>query len=490
MSTTTVSFRSTTRDTELEALRQREAEAREAARRAAQRAEEQRRREEAIRLRIAAANRSIAEQEGRFQRAVARLDEAARCLPDLALTAPTLPALDGEITQDPAKLEAYATHLAAEVEQFGRQLDIAIAEAERLLQRRIAKAAAWRTAADLVQELDVRTQAIRDAAARLHESMSLESPPVKPQAEAELEAVEAYVAALQQRLIEANRQIQSLNDRLESRRRASALAGAEVQTQSADTAHARFEAERVAAAQAALRARLDAAMSSARMRFEELPESLRALIDDALAQAHVQDQGERVTRWIARQQQRRDGVARALSLMQQAPDLVHDDPALSRRWSSLLAQFQRVAGGLDDFTPSIEHEYAQLCADAQCLLNTAFTKADWVQAMIEQGFEIFEREDGQGLVVVDLDHPETWLEATELEAEQGGFAAVLELKTDAALVPTDEAAVTSDICAKLARAAGTAKPDVATAAEVIEQKPRITRGRRPAKAKKTFARGL
>jgi hypothetical protein len=287
-----------------------------------------------------------------------------------------------------------------------------------------------------------------------------------------------------------NRQIQSFGDRMESRRRATALAGTKVQTQSADAVHTRFETERVASAQRALRTRLDAALSSAEMRLEELPEGLRALIDDALAQAHIQDQGERLTRWIARQQQRRDDVARALSLMQQAPDLVHDDPALSQRWSSLLAQLQRVAGGLDDFTPSLGHEYVQLCTDAQRLLNTAFTKADWIEAMIEQGFEIFEREDGEGLVVVDLDHPETWLEATELEAQQGGFATVLELKTDAALASVDEAVATSDICAKLARAAGAARPDVATAAEVIERKPRITRGRRPAKARKAFAQGL
>lgn len=101
--------------------------------------------------------------------------------------------------------------------------------------------------------------------------------------------------------------------------------------------------------------------------------------------------------------------------------------------------------------------------------------------MSEQGFEIFERDDGQGLVVVDLDHPEIWLEATPLEAGQGGFAAVLELKTDVESAK-DEAKVTDSICTKLARAAEGAKRDVATEAEVIERKSQITRGRRPAKA--------
>jgi hypothetical protein len=481
MSTTTVSMRSTTRDAEIEELRRREAEARKAARRAAQRAEEQRRREEALRRRIAAANRIIADEESRFQSVVARLDAAARRLPDLALKAPELPALSSGIAQDPARLEAYAAALKAEVENFSRRLDGAIAEAERLLERRLKKAAAWRTAADLERQMEWCAQASREAAARLRETLAIVALPAKPHPEAELEVVEAYVAALRRNLEALNRQHASLCARLEARERAVALGGSRVQSQDAAEAHARHEAERVAAAQAALRAHLQARLAAADLALEDLPEGLRGLIDDALAQAHCQDQRERITRWIAREKQSRDGVRRALELIGNTPDLAHDDPRLARRWESLLAQLQRIASGLEAFTPGIEREYAQIQADARRLLSTAFTKADWVQAMSEQGFEIFERADGEGLIVVDLDHPEVWLEATPLEAERGGFAAVLELKTDAES-PKDEAQVTDSICAKLAQAAGGAKPDVKTEAEVIERKSRITRGRRPAKA--------
>jgi len=269
MSTTTVSVRSTTRDAELRELRRREAEARAAARRAAQRAEEERRREarhaeeqrlleEALRRHIEAANRRIADQESRFQSVVARLDEAARRLPDLALKAPRLPAMNSRIAQDPVRLEAYAEQLRAEVDGFSRQLGGAIAEAERLLERRIKKAAAWRTATDLERQMELRIQASREAAAGLQENLTTIASPARPHPEAELEAVEAYVAALRQNLDTLNRHYASLCARVEARERAAALGGTLVQSQEAAEAHARYEAGRAAAAQAALRAHLQA----------------------------------------------------------------------------------------------------------------------------------------------------------------------------------------------------------------------------------------
>lgn len=471
MSTTTVSVRSTARDIEIEELRRREAEVR-----------------EAIRRRIGVANQTIAMQENRFQSAVARLDAAAHRLPDFALSAPTLPALSGDIANNPAGLDAYATQLTAEVAQFERRLDAAIAEAERQLARRIAKAAAWRSAVDLEQQLDLRTQASLEDAMHLNEGVTFALSPEKPLAEADLEAVEAYVAALRQQLEHVNRLFASLRARVGARTRATALAGAQVAAQSADVAHARYEENQIATAQAMLRGHLDLVLSNFGLRINDLCEGVRALIDDALAYAHCQDQRERITRWIAREQQHREGVARALILMQSVPNLVHDDQALALRWASLLVKLQRVAGGLDDFTPSVEREYEQIRADACRLLNMTYTKTDWVQAMIEQGFEIIPLDDGQGLIVVDLDHPEAWFAVTELESEQGDFAAVLELNTDVALV--DEAKVTADICAKLAKTTNTITPNVTIQAEIIEHENRIKRARRPAKAHKTFAQEL
>jgi DNA repair exonuclease SbcCD ATPase subunit len=197
MSTTTVSYRSTTRDANLAAVRRREAEAREAARRARRhaqeerrRAAEERRREEEERRRIARANQAIVDQEVRFQEVVARLDDAARRLPDLTLAAPRLAAMSESTAQNPAKLEAYAAQLTADVDTFARRVDGAIAEAERLLARRIAKAAAWRRAGDLEQQLELLRGEIRDVAAQLGTQTTAVAAPGRPGPEAELELVE------------------------------------------------------------------------------------------------------------------------------------------------------------------------------------------------------------------------------------------------------------------------------------------------------------
>lgn len=468
MSTTTVSFSSTTHDAKIEELRRREAEAR-----------------EAIRRRIGVASATIAEQEARLQRAVARLDEAARRLPDLTLRAPQLSAMSGDIGQDPARLEAYAVRMTAEVEHFSRRLDSAIAEAERMLQRRIRKAAAWRSAADVERQLELIIQRCRNEAARLQDNFTLPALPAKPNKEAELEMVEAYVRALRQRHGEMERHHASLRARVESRQYAIDLGGSRVAMRSADAVLARHEAEQRTRAVDALRAHCDAELARYGLRLEGLTGAVQAQIEAALEQAQGQDWRESIARWIAHEKQQRDGVARALALLQCAPDLVHDDPRLSRRWAALAAQLQRIASGLEDLTPSVEREYEQLRTDARHLINTAFTKADWVRAMSEQGFEIFERQDGQGLIVVDLDHPETWLEATPLEAEQGGFGVTLELKTDADSL-AGEVEVMDTICAKLARVAKSATPGVATNAEVIDHKRRIERGHRP----KTFAQRI
>lgn len=503
MSTTTVSVRSTTRDANLAAVRRREAEAREAARQARRRAEEERRKKEAMRRRaeeerrreeqrrrrIANANQAIADQEARYQRLVERLDEAARRLPDLTLAAPRLASLGGNAAEDPAKLEAYAAQMAADVVAFCHRVDSAIAEAEHLLKRRIAKAAAWRRATDLEQRIELLIGQIRESAAELGTEPATILAPARPCPEADLEEVETYEAALMRRLDEAQKQRDRLRAQIRSRESAIALSGTQVKTRSAEEALCRHAQEQSARATAALRAHQDAELARAGLSLRDLPEALQSQLGEVLRQAPRHDYRESVTRWIARERQRRWGIARALELMQCAPDLVHADPGLSQRWASLAEHLQRIAGGLEDFNPSIEREYEQLRADAGRLVNAAFTRADWVQAMCEQGFEVLERQDGQGLVVIDLDHPEIWLEATEYENEQGGFGATLELKTDASTLG-EEAGITDSICAKLARAAGSGTPEVATEAAVIEHDRRIKRARRPAVAQKTFAQHL
>ncbi len=503
MSTTTVSYRSTTRDTDLAAVRRREAQAREAAREARRRAEEerrrakeQRRREEAERRReeqrqrrIAQLNQAITDQEARFHRLVERLDEATRRLPDLSLKAPRLATVSDRVAQDPDKLKEYADRLVKDVEEFSGRVEREIAEAQRLLQRRIEKASVWRRVADLEQRIELLLRQSNDLAQEINLRPRINSLPGRPHSEADLEAVQAYETALQRCHDEAKGEYTSLRARVRSRQSAITIAGELVQTRSAQEAQARHAVAEMERARATLRAHRDLELARDGLRLEDLPGAVQEQIEAALEQAQNGDYRPNLTRWIAREKQKREGVARALGLLQSAPDLVHEDPALSRRWTSLAAQLQRIAGGLEDINPSVEREYEQLRIDANRLVNTAFTRADWVEAMCQQGFEVLEREDGQGLVVVDLDHPEIWLEATEYENEEGGFAATLELKTDAPSL-LSETAITNAVCAKLDRAAGSGAPEVTTEAHVVEHEDRIKRARRPAVARKTFAQSF
>lgn len=311
--------------------------------------------------------------------------------------------------------------------------------------------------------------------------------PARPDREADLEEIRAYVSALCKQRDALDRERYELSARAASRQCAAELAGETVLTQSAEQALARHEAECKEQARTALAAHRDAGLERVGLNLSELPGTACHLIEVALAQAHRMDQGDRVTRWIVHEHQRRTSVEQALALLQSTPNLVHEDKALAWRWINLTAQLQHIASGLGDFSPMIEREYRQICDDARRWVNSEFTKVDWAQNMREQGFEALEREDGQGLVVVDLENLDVWLEVEELETEHGGYAALLELKTDDR-ASTGEAAVTDSICSRLARVAGASADHVAAETEVIERKPSITRGRRPARAQKSFAK--
>jgi hypothetical protein len=445
---------------------------------------------EAARCRVQAASRAVANLEEEFQQQLARLDAALRRLPDLSLQAPALPTPRSRLTEDPAALERYQANVARVVESFKRQLDTSIAEAERLLEKRLATASAWRLAGDLEQRATARLQAARTTAARLNSTVRSLAMPARPGTEAELETVQRYVEQLQAALMSVEAEAQRVEAQSEARDRAAELGGTRVAGRDAEDARAQHVAERRAAAQSALRGSVVAGLAAAGLREEDLSASVRALIKESMAHAAAADRREQVARWIARDGQRHHGVQRALCMMQEAPEMVHEEHGLAARWSSLLARLQRVAGGLEELTASIEREYEQLRSDAGRHVTTAFTKADWIKTMTEQGFEVLEHEDGGGLVLVDLDHPEVWLEATELKSEQGGFGAVLELRTDADLPAERDAAVTSSVCARLAQAQRATGADILTETEVIERAPRIERGRRPPRARKSMAVSL
>lgn len=493
MSTTTVSYSSPTRNVDLDALRRQEADAREAARRAARLAAARREQEQAIRNRIDAANQLIAVQEARYQEAIARLDAASRRLPDLTLQAPALPRFAPSTFGDPGAIEQYATRLSATVDHFAQTLDSAIAAAERRLQRRIETAAISQEATELERQRQLLEQQAQEAAARARESFDLPAPPARPGADAPLEDLQAYVTALKSSVQSLAAKRADLETRLATRERAAALGGRTIAGSSASAALSRHHRDHAAAAQASLRAHINEVLASTNLQLDDLPGSVRLLIDSAITNAHEQDQHERVTYWITRESARRNGIARAIELLQSPPNLVRADAGLSQRWDSLSAQLQRIAGGREEMSPSVETEYAQLCADSNNRIRSQYAMTAWVRACAEQGLEVLEREDGQGLLLLDLnaedpdnrdrDAPSYWVEAENLQNDEGAFCTVLTLKTDSVSTAQDEKAAET-LCAKLDRIFNDTNTSIKTDTEIIERRGRVRRGSRPAAARK------
>lgn len=468
MSNTTVSMRSAAEDARLRELRDREAKAREAARR-----------------RIGVANAAIARSEERFRLAVQKLDEACARLPDLELRVPQLAGISASDAQDPARVEAFAAAIDARVDQFGAELERAIEQAEHLLRRRLRVAAAWRAAKDLEDHLrELAAQCAQNAQA-LREAVPGMRILERPQADAEAEVVETYVSSLRPLHDEWLRKCDSLRSRVEALRRAQGLGGSRVRAGTAAQALAAHDARQHAEKRAAFDRNLQRALDINALRIEALPQGLRARVEMARAESHERESSQEIGVWLARHKRQESDAQCAQAFMKSPPEGVREEPGLSQRWTALCGQLQRVAAGLDELSPSHELEVRQLRLDAQRAVNLAFSRADWVRALNEQGFEVLEREDGEGLVVVDLDHSEAWLEVQQHTTEDGSFVASLELKTDVAPFAGEDR-VTDAICAKLERVAESAASGVASGSEVVEHETRITRARRP----RAFAQGM
>lgn len=489
MSTETVYY-SRADNIKAEELRRRQADAREARRLAAQRKAEEKARKVALR-RISAANKVIREQEQVLEQEIARLDEAANRLPDLHMTAPVLGSLDGSFDGDPAAVEAHAASITEAVQQFSRRLGAAIEEAETLLQRRIAKAAAWREIKGLEEKAALRKRAIDELIQQLGvEEMRIELP-ARPGKEAELEEVEAYLEALRGVMNEIELQHTSLVNRRHSRERAESLAGETLHSRDAGFAQREYQDKLASNRRDALRQSLDRALVAHELTWEDLPESTRWLIEESVSAAATSDGAEQILRWVSREKQHLEGTNKSLCMMQQVPELVHEDEQLSYRWSRLVERLQRVAGGIDEFETSLEREYQQIAEDASRNICADFTKSDWICAMSGQGFEVFEKEGGNGLVVVDLNNLGVWIDAQELQSRDGaGFGVTMELMTDVESTPQQEKATTEDVCARLGRVNGGVSEKAKAESAVVSHTHKITRGKPPARRLKTFRKEL
>lgn len=489
MSTETVYY-SSANDIKAAELRRRQAEAREARRKAAE-LKAERKAQEVARRRIATANLAIYDQELLFQREVARLDEATQRLPDLSMATPVLPNLEMSNYRAPEDVEAYAAIVAIEVGLFTKQLDSAIVESERLLQRRLATAEAWREVKDLENNAELRKETIDALAGHLKLVLEEITLPLRPDTNAELEDVQAYLEAIKQSMAEINRKFSSLISCQQSRERASELSGTKLHSSKAENALKEHQASLLASAKITLRQTLDQALNSYEMCFEELPKAIQLLIEDTIEKAGTSDKSEQLIRWVAREKQHLDAIQKSLSMMQNIPELVHENEHLSYRWSRLVERLQRVAGGIDEFEPDLDREYSQIFRDTSRKVCSAYTRSDWMCAMSKQGFEVFERENGQGLVVVDLNNLDVWLEADEVQSKEGaGFGVSMELKTDADNTPDQEGAITENVCSRLGQVKDATAENANGQGAIIARTPKITRGKRPAKALKTFQKHL
>ena len=489
MSTETVYY-SKAREIKAAELRRREAAAREARRRAAQLKAEQKA-QEAARRRIDAANVIIQDQEHIFQYEIARLDEATQRLPDLLMSAPELSTPEYSNNTAPEEVEVYAAMMTNEVSRFVEQLGTAIVDAERLLQRRLQKAEAWRNAMDLENNVKCRKQDVDGLAALLQLVPKEITLPVRPDSSAELEEVQMYLEAIKQSMDEMEQEYSNLISRQQSRERAAGLAGSQLRVNNVGKAQKEHQSSLLVSAKNSLIKMLDQTLDTYEMRLKDLPEATQWLVEDAISHADTSDKSEQVVRWIARTKQHLEGTRKSIIMMQEAPEMIHKNKQLSYRWSLLVERLQRVAGGLDEFTPDLDREYQQISVDAGRNICTAYTKEDWLCAMSEQGFEVFERENGEGMVVVDLNNLDVWLEAAEIQSNGGdGFGVSMELKTDVNSSPEQEIAITENVCSRLKQAMSATTDETNVHSEVVSRTQKITRGKRLTRKLKTFHQPL
>jgi hypothetical protein len=445
------------------------------------RQEEAERRARLERERSAQALNQLFQQEERLHAIQASLDNAGARLPDLRQVSAFDWREPPNVKAGAAQLERHLTQMRKQLDTFERDVKAAINHAEFQLQRREATAATWRAIQDAETQWRMSHQAMAVLSQRLGQKPRIEAMPTRPAKNAELETVQAHSERLQAAITKQTSALATARSELLTLARAGETAGTAVTgVCTAQASLAQHHAESVAQAHARFEASLVNAMASNAVRSEDLPVGLHRLIDGARQMSAENDWGVSLQDWMAREASRRRDTARALLMLSSPPEGVMEDSALSLRWQQLTPHLQAVMAGHETMSSELEAEFAQLGRDAQRQLNYRLSRAAWFARMASQGLEVVEREDGKGLVVIDLTCPETWLEAQEFEGENGEFAATLELMTDAAPGTLDEEAQTASVCERLGKASGQNADKVKAESEVVERKKHITRARKPA----------
>lgn len=443
--------------------------------------EEAARRARIERERSAQALSQLLQQEERLHAIQSLLDEASARLPDLRRVTAFEWAEPPSEKAGAAQLESHLSQVRQQLDSFERDVENAINQAEVQLQRREATAAAWHASQDNEAQWRMNHQAMAELSQRLGQSPRRESMHNRPATDAELETVQAHVERLQIAITRQAAVLSVLRSETMTLARAGETAGVTVTgVRGAQEALAQHDAKAVAQSRARFEASLVQAMAANAVRSEHLPEGVQRLIEGARQMSADKDWSVTLQDWMAREATRRHDTARALVMLSSPPEGVVEDESLSRRWQQLTPHLQAVMSGHETMRSDLEAEFVQLGRDAQRQLNYRLSRAAWFARLASQGLEVLEREDGEGLVVIDLTCPETWLEAQEIEGENGEFAATLELMTDAAPGSLDEEAQTASVCDRLGKASGQKTDKVKAESEVLERKKRITRARKPA----------
>ena len=514
MSSTYINTRITTETVQMEALRRKEAEAREAQRRemeareaaarevrrreeaahqaqlqqeeAARKAAEQeaRRREaeaQAIRQRIAKARAAIAAQDQRYQAAVNGLDQARARLPDLQLATPPFPDTtpDG-IQTTPETWEAHAVQVERFVMTFERTMAAAIRAAECQLERRRQLAATYLAIDEVCAEAGLRLSRMDTLAQGMGVSVGVR-PLEQPSTELDLETAQTVLAGLRVALAAIQDEEIRLQTQWDTNQRVQALSGTAAAGASADRAYADYLHARQTVAGTAMQHAIEHAMQAQGLQEESLPTSLHLQLQHLIASATEQDGREHARMLLAREASRQRGIAKANALMTQVPGGVADDPDLAQRWAALAGRLQRVAAGQEMMVESIEREYAQLRQNAQHRVGGAYALADWVKALHQAGIQALATEDESRWILLDNSVPGSWILATLYDDQDGTLNVKTELFMDEN-VPHDaqaDAQAVASTCAKLQQAAHQTDSKVGAAAQEIEREPRLHRKRRP-----------
>lgn len=445
------------------------------------RQEEAERRARLERERSAQALSQLLQQEERLHNIQASLDEAGARLPDLRQVSAFEWREPPNAKAGAAQLERHLTQMRQQLDTFERDVNAAINHAEIQLQRREATATAWRASQDAETQWRMNHQAMAELSLRLGQSPRTEAMPIRPAKNAELETVQAHIERLQAAIAKQTSTLTATRSEVLTLARAGETAGAAViGVRTAQESLAQHHAETVTQARARFEASLVNAMASNAIRSDDLPVGLQRLIEGARQMSADKDWAITLQDWMAREATRRRDTSRALVILSSPPEGAVEDSALSLRWQQLTPHLQAVMAGHESMSSELEAEFAQLGRDAQRQLNYRLSRAAWCARMASQGLEVVEREDGEGLVVIDFTCPETWLVAQEFEGENGEFAATLELMTDAAPGTLDEEAQTASVCERLRKASGQNADKVKAESEVVERKKRITRAQKPA----------